>query len=1019
MLRLESFGVPESISILAFSVVHSLGWALLHFVWQGLLLAVLTASILFFLKRASAHLKYLVQCVALGMMASCPIWNLCLITIQQAGHSNSRFDTNGLAGAKSNSALTTYAIYQTPATSSAFEQDIALATSSINVGTAAKNAAGVVPETAVSLGSMNTRKPWNVNLVNALSPKMSWFVGGWLLGVFVLLLRLLGGWRIANRLRTSSVIPASKVWQGKLKTLATGMRISQNVQLLESTLIEVPTVIGWLRPVILFPVSILTSLTLEAVLAHELAHIRRHDYLVNLVQTVIEILLFYHPAVWWLSRRLRSEREHCCDDVAMRVCNDRMTYVLALTAMEELRTSSGLMLAASGGSLVSRVRRIVNADSNQRELRSRDRWPVALLTLTCLSAVLLFSVKSSHSALNDVDQDASVANSVANTPRDIENGIVRVLEVRGKVELPDGSPAEGAEILAVRIRPSVSLDARVETKTDPDGKFVLRLTGAAGQNSEWRLLAVHGQNGGRLEDAILMGSASETQKESPIKAVEPKTIRLMPGRTISGRVLSKMTRKPIANARVYSGRGQILRTDDQGRFELRGVPADVEKLLVESPGMVATQADIDVTERTEATIDIFVSVAGKLKGQVLLKDGRPLPNATISRSTSYIFFEPVFTRTTDADGRFSFDVFPTNILQYPLSIKSPGFQDAAFEMFAIRGEDQATEIILPAEVIPPPEPGGGSSGLINMLASSPKPSLGLIKGRVVDNDGNPVRNFVVSLISATPNGVNDMGSYSLYNRHYSEDDGRFVIGRLDADKRYCVAVTALDNSLAIVEPIYARTTEQITDADEAEFQLQPPINRKIRVVDKDTNDPLSDVMVGLANSRINRITSRELFSWDFRLSRAKAEWTSEAGVAEFSVAADDDSIIFIEHKGFARRHLYLNGRGDTAVPEASGTIELPLDKEARVRIQIPVTADRPSAEFNAQIESDLSGSFGSLSKRSGKIQIVQMSCISPGKNKLTITQTNSKEPWTALVVQDIVLEPGDNELTIELPPSDQ
>ena len=208
------------------------------------------------------------------------------------------------------------------------------------------------------------------------------------------------------------------------------------------------------------------------------------------------------------------------------------------------------------------------------------------------------------------------------------------------------------------------------------------------------------------------------------------------------------------------------------------------------------------------------------------------------------------------------------------------------------------------------------------------------------------------------------------------------------------------------------------DTDEAEFQLQPPSDLKIRVVDNDTDEPLSDVMVGLANSRINRISSRELFSWDFRLYRAKAEWTSEAGVAEFSVAADDDSIIFVEHKGFARRYLYLNGQGDTAVPEATGTIELPLEKEARVRIQIPVTADRPGAKFNAQIESDLSGSIGSLSRRNGEIQVVQTSCISPGKNKLTITQTNSKEPWAALVEQDIILQPGDNVLTIELPPSD-
>jgi peptidoglycan/xylan/chitin deacetylase (PgdA/CDA1 family) len=134
--------------------------------------------------------------------------------------------------------------------------------------------------------------------------------------------------------------------------------------LCESLLVEVPTVIGWLRPVILVPVSLLTALQaqhIEALLAHELAHIRRRDYLVNLLQTALEILLFYHPAVWWVSRRMRIEREHCCDDLAVAACGDPLGYARALTTLEQLRGRGAeqFAMAASGGSLLKRVRRLV------------------------------------------------------------------------------------------------------------------------------------------------------------------------------------------------------------------------------------------------------------------------------------------------------------------------------------------------------------------------------------------------------------------------------------------------------------------------------------------------------------------------------------------------------------------------------------------------------------------------------------------------------------------------------------
>ena len=154
--------------------------------------------------------------------------------------------------------------------------------------------------------------------------------------------------------------------------------------MLESSLVRVPMAIGWLRPVILFPASALAGLTpeqLEAILAHELAHIRRHDYLINLLQTVIETLLFYHPAVWWVSRQIRAERENCCDDMAVAACGDALVYARALTKVERLRKARlDLAVTANGGLLMNRISRLVGAES------PRSYHSAGLVT--CLIAIL-------------------------------------------------------------------------------------------------------------------------------------------------------------------------------------------------------------------------------------------------------------------------------------------------------------------------------------------------------------------------------------------------------------------------------------------------------------------------------------------------------------------------------------------------------------------------------------------------------------------------------------------------------
>jgi VWFA-related protein len=184
----------------------------------------------------------------------------------------------------------------------------------------------------------------------------------WVLGVLAFSIRLLGGWRFAARLR-STAHPAPAEWWQTLDRISVRLGVKRRVRLLVSSLVDVPTVIGWLRPAILVPVEFLIGGALvhvTALLAHELAHIRRSDYLASLLQGVVESVLFYHPAVWWLSEQIRAERELCCDDLAVAATGDVLAYARALADLEARRpVHLTPALAANGGSLVNRVRRLI------------------------------------------------------------------------------------------------------------------------------------------------------------------------------------------------------------------------------------------------------------------------------------------------------------------------------------------------------------------------------------------------------------------------------------------------------------------------------------------------------------------------------------------------------------------------------------------------------------------------------------------------------------------------------------
>ena len=313
-------------------VIQAVGWALLNFLWQGTVVGLLAALALRLLRRSAADVRYVVAAIALALMATMPV-----VTGVQAWRS-----ATASSMALSNGDRPLPAIEATASATPAESARVPVS-------------AGCAIVTC-SPGALTSER---------IEHWLPTVVVVWMAGVAFLALRLTAGWLRIYRMRTHGALPADAALQAIVRRLARTLHLSRTVTLLRSAAVDVPTVIGWLKPVVLLPVSAfagLSPLQVEAILAHELAHIRRHDYIVNLLQSLLETLLFYHPAVWWLSRRIRIEREHCCDDLAVSLCGDPVVYARALADLEELRDATvQLTMAANGGVLLDRVRRLLAA----------------------------------------------------------------------------------------------------------------------------------------------------------------------------------------------------------------------------------------------------------------------------------------------------------------------------------------------------------------------------------------------------------------------------------------------------------------------------------------------------------------------------------------------------------------------------------------------------------------------------------------------------------------------------------
>jgi beta-lactamase regulating signal transducer with metallopeptidase domain len=334
--------------------IERIGWVLLHFLWQAAALALVLAIALWAMKRSSSLMRYITACTILVLMAIAPIVTFALVPPPD------------------------------PFTNVPIAVPEAVLTSVPPV-LAPDRSTSIVPQSEDQAELLSRFQIW-------LAPKMRWLVALWCVGAALMLTRHLGAWLYLQKLLRRSSVPLRDSW-ARLAQLPERVGLKRHVLLLESTLLHVPATVGWVKPVVLLPASVLTGLSkeeLEALVLHELAHIRRHDYLINVLQTIVETLLFYHPAVWCVSRQIRHERENCCDDIAADASGDAATYATALATIETLRPESPrFAMGAAGGSLLDRIKRL----TLPRELAVRRRHGAAVVS-SLLAALLLLLVQT-------------------------------------------------------------------------------------------------------------------------------------------------------------------------------------------------------------------------------------------------------------------------------------------------------------------------------------------------------------------------------------------------------------------------------------------------------------------------------------------------------------------------------------------------------------------------------------------------------------------------------------------------
>jgi beta-lactamase regulating signal transducer with metallopeptidase domain len=406
----------------------ALSSALVHSLWQDAIIGAVLWAALLALRHRTPNARYVACCAALALMALLPV-------------------------------LTTIAL-STP------QDSFAPASAPRTIVTPPEPSTFVAP---VPFVAEEPPTGWLASL-------KSWTLPIWFAGVLLCSLRLVLASAHTVALRRRSVAEDGPI-AATVAMIAARIGVAQCVSVRVSAMIGSPATFGIFRPIILLPPAALMGITpqqLEALIAHELAHVRRYDYLVNVLQMVAETLFFYHPIVWWTSRGIRVEREHCCDDIAVTACGDAVRYAEALTRMARLQLEAGgLAVGATGGAFLQRIQRLLGVSSTSTTVS-----PLLITTVSLAIVATMLAAPYAQSAspgtlapVNAVD-DAVLRGRVvdANSGRAVAGASVRAQYITG-IETPPKCPIGDCENIGAPMAGRIPI---YRVTADSDGRFAIR-----------------------------------------------------------------------------------------------------------------------------------------------------------------------------------------------------------------------------------------------------------------------------------------------------------------------------------------------------------------------------------------------------------------------------------------------------------------------------------------------------------------------------------------------------------------
>lgn len=400
--------------------IQTLCWTLLHSLWIGLLTAGLAGFVVICTPKATARLRYQLLCATLLVFVG--LTGFCLY--QEAFTRYSGHSVNAI-----------------PAASGRFA-------SFLRANVEAGNSA------------------FSVQFVEWINRESGWLLALWFVLFLGKSLQLVGGLCHAQRIRTHGVYSLPDEWTDKVRTFSRLLGIRQPVLVRQSAFVPVPVLVGTLRPVILLPVGLIFQLPMEqldAILWHELAHVRRRDYLINLLQNLLETVFFFNPGLLWVSSLLREEREACCDELVLAYAPSRRDYVDALLVFQSLPRFSAVALGLGSHPLVDRLRRIVTAENK------RLSWPEQAALLISFLILSVLWVVSQRSPVVSSAQAPVKANRVMTPPVAIKR--------------PEAIPQPQKRLSATRLTASGG-QPRADTSSLPVAKA------APPDSTQWQFISI-------------------------------------------------------------------------------------------------------------------------------------------------------------------------------------------------------------------------------------------------------------------------------------------------------------------------------------------------------------------------------------------------------------------------------------------------------------------------------------------------------------------------------------------------